>query len=228
MMLVNSTVALEALSRPFATRAEDLLVTHVDPRIFQRRYFTHCLDCNFCHDSCCQFGCDVDLHNIERLQGEHVAGLEAFLGLPRGEWLHEEVLYDTELRSGAYRRTRVANGRCILKNPHGRGCGIHAYCYERGIDYHELKPTICWLFPICVDGAALRPSSEILDSSLICVDQGPTLYRAQRDELLYLYGPDLVLELDTLERRYLPAAETTPSTPAETVLQSISAPSSER
>jgi hypothetical protein len=221
MMLANSTVPLEALSRAFPARPGDLIVTHVDPQIFQRRYFTQCLDCNFCHDSCCQFGCDVDLHNIERLHGEHVAGLEAFLDLPRAEWLHEEILYDAELQSGAFRRTRTANGRCILKNPHGRGCGIHAYCHAQGIDYHDLKPTICWLFPICVDGAALRAASEIVDNSLVCIDQGPTLYRAQRDELLYLYGPELVRELDALEQRFSTAVGDVSNSPESISLQSI-------
>ena len=194
---------LAPLSRAYASRHQDLVARHVDPLIFVRQYFTHCLDCTFCHDSCCQFGCDVDLDNVARLSGEHAAALEAYVGVPRQAWLKEEVHQDAELSSGAYRRTEVAGGMCVFKRQGARGCGIHAYCYERGIDYHELKPTICWLFPICVDHAVLRPSSEILDGSLICIDQGLTLYRSQRGELLYLFGPELVAELDELEQKTL-------------------------
>lgn len=202
-MSATVIVELVALSRDYVSRNDDLVVRQVSPQIFLRQYFTHCLDCTFCHDSCCQFGCDVDLDNATRLGGRHAAGLEAFLGISRDAWLQKEVHADAELHSGAYQRTQVADGTCIFRRKDARGCGIHAYCYENGLDYHELKPTICWLFPICVDNAVLRPSSEIVDNSLICIDQGLTLYRSQRQELLYLFGPDLVAELDNLEQKTL-------------------------
>ena len=196
---LTSTLAL--LSRPYASRSGDLEVTRVCMTIFQRRYFTHCLECTFCHDSCCQFGCDVDLDNVEQLFGDHATGLEDYTGTTRDQWLHDEIHSDAELRSGGFRRTRVVDGTCVFKNRRGRGCGIHAYCFENGLDYHELKPVICWLFPICVDGAVLRAASEVEDNSLVCVDQGLTLYRSQRQELAHIFGNDLVAELDELEGR---------------------------
>jgi hypothetical protein len=71
----------------------------------------------------------------------------------------------------------VVNGTCVFNN---RGCGIHSYCLDQGLDYHTLKPTLCWLFPLVIESGALCPQNNVLDRSLVCVDQGLTLYAGQR------------------------------------------------
>jgi hypothetical protein len=147
-MTATLAAELASLSRDYASRNGDLVVRRVHPQIFVRRYFTQCLDCTFCHDSCCQFGCDVDLDNVARLAGEHAAALEAYLDIPRAGWLRDEVHADAELHSGGYRRTQVVAGTCVFKRKHARGCGIHAYCHENALDYLERNPTICGVCPI--------------------------------------------------------------------------------
>jgi hypothetical protein len=46
----------------------------------------------------------------------------------------------------------------------------------------------------------LHASNEILDRSLQCIDDGPSLYRGVRDEVRYYFGDELVAQLDEFER----------------------------
>jgi hypothetical protein len=66
------------------------------------------------------------------------------------------------------------------------------------MDYHELKPMVCSLFPLTFGEGLLQASDEAGDSSLICIGTGPTLYEGARAELRYYFGDDLVGELDEL------------------------------
>jgi hypothetical protein len=63
------------------------------------------------------------------------------------------------------------------------------------------------LFPVTFDGGLLHPSNEILDRSLQCIDDGPTLYRGVRGEIAWYFGDELVLELDGMERDALAGTE---------------------
>src|SRR5512134_990920 len=78
----------------------------VEAGVFTRRYFTHCLDCTFCHDWCCQFGVDVDLLHHRRIV-EHAAGIEALTGVPRDQWFDPDPDPDPEMPGGGSRRARV-------------------------------------------------------------------------------------------------------------------------
>lgn len=84
-----------------------------------------------------------------------------------------------------------------------RGCAIHSYCLENGLDYHEFKPAVCWQWPIFFEDGLLFPAVEVRDDDLICLHQGLTLYRASRGELGYYFGESLIAELDALEARIL-------------------------
>ncbi|HVU11790.1 MAG TPA: hypothetical protein VHD90_10950 [Phototrophicaceae bacterium] len=183
-------------------------VFNIDLDIFLKRYFTHCMECCFCHDRCCTFGADIDVENVSRLD-EAVDTLEAYLHIPRAEWFTGIVGDDPDYPGKRFTRTKVNGGVCVFLNPAGRGCLIHRFCLENGIDYHLLKPRACWLFPITFDTGVLRPSVEIQDGSLICMNQGTTLYQAAREEIHYLLGDALIEELDQLERQILNVSNST-------------------
>lgn len=199
--LVLSTTRLP-LSRTYESRFGQPVVTHIDPAIFTERYYRDCMGCGFCHDSCCQYGCDVDLANANRLLGQYGEALEQFIGRPKETWFHDDLRHDVDVPGGVYRRSRVVDGACVFRNTRGRGCGIHAWCIDAGLDYHDIKPIVCWLFPIGIESGALVPPNEVLDKTLVCVDQGETLYRSQRGELQNLFGDELVAELDELDQRF--------------------------
>ena len=67
----------------------------------------------------------------------------------------------------------MRNGACIFRNAAGRGCTIHAYCLEQGLDYHSLKPMVSVLFPVTFEQGVLTASGEAADGSLVCGGDGP-------------------------------------------------------
>jgi Fe-S-cluster containining protein len=189
-----------ALSKAYASREGMPVITHVETDIFVRTYFMHCMQCDFCHDSCCGYGADIDAANVKRLQA-HAPALESIVGVPREKWFVPVYTEDGDYPSGRYTRTRVARDSCVFLNRQGRGCLIHKYCMERGINFHELKPLVCSLFPLTFHEGLLFPSEEITDESLQCLGAGPTLYRGAREDVRYYFGNDMVAELDALEAK---------------------------
>ena len=169
----------------------------VDTRIFTLRYFMDCMGCRFCNDICCSFGVDVDLENVARLKAMP-QDFKDYIGVPDSEWFTAEIVQDPEFPGGQHVRTRVVDGRCVFLNRQARGCKVHSYCLDKGIDYHLLKPMVSILFPVTFDYGVLNASNEVVDKSLICEGAGPTCYEGARGELLYYFGPGLVAELDAL------------------------------
>jgi hypothetical protein len=191
---------IHALSRSYASRWGAPVVDRVDTSIFRHAYFVDCMSCSYCHDSCCQYGVDVDVENVARLEA-HADEIARFTGVPRERWFTDEWTVDGEFPGGSQTRTRVEDGACVFRNRAGRGCTIHSFALARGIDYHELKPMVSVLFPVTFDGGLLHPSNEISDRSLQCYSDGPTIYRGVRGEIAWYFGGDLVAELDRLEGR---------------------------
>jgi hypothetical protein len=197
-----TTTPLLPLTRPYADR-DGLPVLHqVDPRIFGERYFAACMDCTFCHDSCCQYGARVDPIWQERLAAR-AGALEEFLGIPRTQWFEDWVEPDQDYAGGRFTRTRLVDGACVFLNRRGRGCQLHSFALANGLDPRELKPTVCNLFPVLWEQGVLNPALEVLERSLVCLGPGETLYRSARDGLRHHFGTALVGELDALEAAVL-------------------------
>ncbi|HUO88467.1 MAG TPA: hypothetical protein VMU08_04775 [Rhizomicrobium sp.] len=193
-------MTVRRLSRSYSGRRGAPRIHSVDTRIFALRYFTRCMACGFCNDQCCDHGVDIDVANAERLKalGEDFASR---IAAPRGEWFTEAEVADAEFPGGRYVRTRTRSGKCVFRSAAGRGCAIHAYALEKGIDYHELKPLVSTLFPATFEHGVLVPSDEVIDGSLVCAGEGPSVYEGARGELAYYFGADFVAELDALARR---------------------------
>jgi Fe-S-cluster containining protein len=197
---------IRQLKRAYASRYGVPVVNAVSTEVFTLTYFARCMDCTFCHDSCCQYGAMIDVENLRRLE-PYTEELEQFTGVPRADWLlpgyHRD---DAEIPGGAAKRTNVRDGRCVFLNRRGRGCLIHSFCLARGLNVRELKPLFCWLFPFSFDSGTLYPSEEFEDNDLVCAHQGETLYQSARGDLAYLFGPELIQELDELAAEYHPPA----------------------
>lgn len=197
---------IKPLGAVFASRYGRPAIARVDTALFTFRYFTHCLDCTFCHDQCCDHGVDVDFHH-RRVLERHAEALEAHTGLPRDRWFTGEVEHDPDYPGGGAVRTATRpDGGCVFLTPGGRGCMIHTFCLERGIDYHDLKSMTDCLFPVTWYDDVLCAADELEDGTLICMDTGPTVYRGLRDELRYYFGGRCVAALDRLEGEVLAAA----------------------
>lgn len=174
------------------------IIHSVDPAIFTLRYFARCLACGFCNDQCCEHGVDIDSDNARRLlalDGEFRERVAA----PPSQWFTSQDMSDSEFPSGVRIRTQVQKGRCVFVSKSGRGCAIHAYCIEKNLDYHTLKPIVSALFPVTFERGVLEPSVEASDGSLVCNGHSTTLYEGARGELNYYFGPEFVDALDALE-----------------------------
>ena len=189
---------IHTLATVFPARYGVPIVEHVDITIFEKRYFTHCLECTFCADACCSAGVDVDLYHVEAIM-RRADALEAFTGIPRDEWFGDTRIDDGELPGGGSVRTRVVDGACVFLDRAHRGCTIHKFCTEFGTDYHDLKSIVDCLFPLCVSDRTLCPADEVDDGTLACVHTGPTLYRGLREELRFYFGDALLDVLDGFE-----------------------------
>lgn len=205
------------LSRTYYCRYGVPVLDRVDADIFHLTYFARCMDCGFCQDACCQYGADVELLRLKAVE-PYRAELEAYLGVPREEWFRDDpadvgLVTDPDYPGGKYTRTQVVplpDGRsehnsvaCVFLDPApgGRGCRLHRFALERGIDVHDIKPMVCLLFPVSFIDGLLCPAAEFdVAGDLICQGPGETVYRSARADILYYFGPDAVAELDELER----------------------------
>ena len=187
------------LSRAYPCVMGAPVLQAVDPAIFALRYYADCLDCGFCHDACCDHGVDVDVENAARLKSLPEE-FHARIGVPAAQWFTTDIIRDVEFPGGAHLRTARRDGACIFRNRAGRGCAIHAYCLETGLDYHLFKPIVSALFPVTFEAGVLTASGEAAEGSLICRGRGPSLYDGARRELLYYFGSGLIAELDGLKR----------------------------
>jgi len=190
-----------ALSRDYPSVFGHPVIRSVDPAIFGYRYFTHCMSCGFCKDQCCSYGVDIDVENIARIEALG-RDFDVFVGVPRSKWFTRQRWSDPEFPGGAQARTRVKDGACVFLDRKKRGCKIHAYCIEKSIDYHTLKPLVSILFPLTFEGGALVASGELEDKSLICAGRGPSAYDGVRGELVYYFGQDFVNEVDAIRSRH--------------------------
>jgi len=195
---------IRPLTQQYPSRWGAPLVDRVDTAIFVRTYFVHCMQCGYCGDSCCQYGADIDADNVARVEA-HAEKLERLTGVPRQAWWTGQWNEDLEFPGGRQTRTAVKDGACVFRNRRGRGCLLHSFALEEGIDYHELKPMVASLFPVTFDRGLLHPSNEIHDRSLQCIDDGPTLYQGVRGEIGWYFGNRLLAELDELEDGVLAA-----------------------
>ena len=186
-----------ALARDYVCVFGAPVLRAVDPAIFSYRYFTHCMSCDFCGDACCSYGVDIDVENVARIEALS-PDFEAHVGVPRGKWFTRQRWNDPEFPGGAQARTRVKDGACVFLDREKRGCKIHSYCIDKGIDYHQLKPLVSVLFPLTFEGGALVASGEVEDKSLVCGGQGLSIYEGLRGELAYYFGDALVSELDSI------------------------------
>jgi Putative zinc- or iron-chelating domain len=193
-------VSLIALGKDYPSIFSAPVIRAVDTSIFTLRYFTHCMSCGFCKDQCCSYGVDIDRDNMERLRTLGTA-FETFTGVSQAEWFTEEIVEDREFPSSAHGRTRAVGGKCVFADRQDRGCKIHAYCLANALDYHLYKPMVSILFPLTFEHGVLEPSSEVVDGSLLCCGDGPSVYDGMRDEVAYFFGEDLIGTLDVLRDR---------------------------
>jgi Fe-S-cluster containining protein len=180
----------------------NMAISFVHRDIFVKKYFAQCLQCNFCHDWCCSFGADIDIQNVERIQQQKEEILP-FVRPPEGDWFEAEYTYYEEYVGNQYTRINPQGPRCVFISKDQRGCGLHRYAISKGMDYHEIKPLVCILFPLSFGEGILSLAPELDDNSLVCSGSGYSAYHSMRSELEHYLGREFVEELDEIEREIL-------------------------
>ena len=180
----------------------NMAISFVHRDIFLKTYFARCLECNFCHDWCCSFGADIDIQNVEKIQQQREEILP-FVRLPEGDWFEPEYTYYEEYAGNQYTRIHPQGPRCAFISKDQRGCGLHRYALSKGMDYHEIKPLVCILFPLSFEEGVLSLAPELDDDSLVCAGDGASAYQSLRNELNYYFGQGFLEELDALEKKVL-------------------------
>lgn len=188
------------LSREYVSGNMAISFLHRD--IFLKIYFARCLECTFCHDWCCSFGADIDIQNVEKIR-QHREEILPFVRPPEGEWFDSKYTYYEEYAGNQYTRINTQGPRCVFISKDQRGCGLHRYAIRKGMDYHEIKPLVCILFPLSFEEGILSTAAELDENSLVCSGAGDSAYRAMRSELEYYFGRGFVEELDGIEREVL-------------------------
>src|SRR5688572_24516488 len=134
---MGGSMEIVTLARPYDCIYGRPRIERVEPALFRRRYFRHCMACGFCRDSCCQYGVDVDPDNARRILA-HADALRAWIALPPEQWFGEER-EDADYPTGRVLRTAVVDGACVFLRRDARGCQLHRHALDQGLDYHTLK-----------------------------------------------------------------------------------------
>lgn len=87
----------------------------------------------------------------------------------------------------------VYNGRCVFHAPTARGCLLHIMALEKGLDPHQLKPMVCFLFPLTWDGSYLHVADFL--EELPCQHKGELILDSIIDEIRYYLGEDTASEI---------------------------------
>ena len=163
--------------------------------LFHDRCFPDCLAFDACHDVCCSYGCDVDRAEVDRILVIKEE-LEPLLKIPARRWFKQKWTKDADFPSGEFTRSRVRHGKCVFYAHNLRGCMLHRYATMKGIDPHQIKPMVCFLFPATWETGNLLVAGFL--SGLPCSARGVSVFEAQKREISYYFGRDLVTELEGL------------------------------
>jgi Fe-S-cluster containining protein len=175
------------------------VIHSVDTEIFRLKYYMHCMQCTFCHDQCCFFGADIDMVSVDRIM-KYKKELETYTGIKSRYWFYpNKRKWDHEYPGHVYTRTTKRKNACIFLNKQGRGCMLHSFALQNDIDYHDLKPFFCTIFPVTYYEGVLVMPEEIEEKTLACLGEGPTLYRGAREPIKYYFGNEIIGELDKIE-----------------------------
>jgi Fe-S-cluster containining protein len=156
-------------------------------------------------DACCQYGCDVDLHEQAAIVARK-ADIARVLSpaAQAAPWFDESEKHeDKDVPSGWVVRTAVLGGGCLFLSHDARGCAIHRASLEQGWDFRGTKPSICRLFPLSYEDDTICISDDYKDYSCAYTADAPTLYRVARDTLADVFGQELVVAMDAAEAKIL-------------------------
>jgi hypothetical protein len=194
------------LSKSYPSRYGLPVVDGIDTDIFSTRYpSAGCMGMD-CNDICCSGGAIMDIVAFNKLK--EFREYEEFKNIA---W--ESISFEKEqyYPGGLGCYTPIVDGMCVFKNRASRGCGIHSFCFEKGIEVRELKFFACCIFPVEVN--RVQDKSHILTVGYELRHEGfdfdckftgdSTVYECARDDICYYFGKELIDVIDGLKKQLL-------------------------
>jgi hypothetical protein len=192
-------------------------IRFIDPSLFSLTFVSDCCT-HSCRcrdendrlrdDACCQHG--ADLFPAEKLAIlRRTAEIQSVLRPTHRDparWFDErEPGWDDDAQLDVIRVATndmddESSGCVFLEHASGRGCGLHVAALKHGFDPAEIKPTVCRLYPLSVDGKRLVLSPDF-DRYSCANGPGPSLYQVMRETLRQMFDDELIRILDDLEAR---------------------------
>ncbi|MFZ9886906.1 MAG: DUF3109 family protein [Myxococcota bacterium] len=194
-------------------------------------------------ESCCaEFQVELTTREVRVLE-RHFSGISRFLAAHDAGWAHKNPTLQDVITEGSdnpfVQVLGKRNRRCAFSFLDERGaiqCGVHGYALAEGLDVFEVKPKLCFLFPLLVqdlqDGTWLITVIDDENSDLVgftsydnlpCLwgektfgrkaPVAPPFYDDHRSTLVHLFGAPFMRALDELarDRGRVPAGSTASS-----------------
>ena len=190
---------LVLLDKKYYHLYNEMAISQIDTRIFTIKYNGFCMSCNLCTDNCCKYGTKVDNISFKNIM-KNAKLLESVMKIPQKDWFANEFIADEHYPGSKYVRTNLNEQSCVFFNKKKENCYIHELCFNLQIDYHELKPVVCCLFPLEFSHETLKPAIEFEDDDVRCIGGTLSLYDGVKDEVAYYFGTELVEELNSLSK----------------------------
>jgi hypothetical protein len=184
---------------PIKSKTATLTIRNIDDNVFTAHYHSCCLECD-CKDLCCGYGCPMDIVEVERIMAFRKE-LEKSLGRDASQWFMEQTEANTDYPSGDVKRTMIYDGYCVFHDRFSRGCSLQRLALEKGIDPHQLKPMVCFFFPLTWDGDYLHVATFL--DELPCQSQGGLILDLVGDDIKYYLGEEFATEIDSLKNQYV-------------------------
>ncbi len=147
-----------------------------------------------CGVSCCLDGVEVHRDEAARIlaNGEMIARhMDETQERRSDRWFDWEDR--AEYPDGTYFSTVVHNGKCVFLTREGK-CSLQIAAESAGLHKWSLKPTPCWLYPLCFDeNDVLTLAEEYRDGKALCgraANCSAPLIESMRAELEHLLGEE--------------------------------------
>lgn len=183
------------LKQTFNSRYGLPAVSKVETDIFTFKYYDkNCFDNNTCNDICCSEGVLMDIRSFEQLL--------KYKDKPEFKHIDWDYYFKKDLLAagGLGCDSRVVNGTCAFRNTGGRGCLIHKFSLESGMDFRDIKFLYCCFFPADIFDGELLSYSNLLRRKgyLNCEGGNSTVYETSKNDIEYYFGQGLINELDNI------------------------------
>lgn len=170
------------------------------PELFTQGYPEQGGPCR-CTSDCCSSGVYVDVKERDNILDQKAAiklQMDETQSTDDTLWFEHEVSEDADFASGRCVGTSVINDKCAFLNARGY-CSVQLAAVAEGLDRWAWKPLYCILYPIEISNRVVGFDPMLQNEKPCCTIHNRfevPLFRACKDELVFILGEDGYLSLE--------------------------------